>query len=267
LGLRAVVVLRGILDPELPPDRFRIDPATNRPSAGIASLVIGPFERSALEVAMQLHDSGAVEHVTVLAAGGPGTVEIVRKALGVRADAGVVIDVDELDSLDPGPTAEVLARAVERLAHIDLVVAGRQAGDWDSGQVGYLLGERLGWSCIGLARRVWMDGDGLHVTRDHPRGLEQLRFRPPSVITITSGESNGLRLAKVPDVLAAARKAITTWTLDDLKLAASLDDYSCLEVLTVRSAERTTQVELLRGDSPTETVAALAGRLLELRPA
>ena len=266
MGLRAVVVLRGILDPELPADRFRVDPATNRPPAGIASLVIGPFERSALEVAMQLRDSGAVEHVTVMAAGGLGTVEIVRKALGVRADAGVVIDVTELDSLDPGPTAEVLARAIERLAPIGLVLAGRQAGDWDNGQVGYLLGERLGWSSIGLARRVWMDGDGLHVSRDHPRGLEQLRFRPPCVITITSDDSNGLRLAKVPDVLAAARKAITTWTLDDLKLAAGLDAFSHLEVLTVRSAERTTEVELLGGDSPTEKVAALAGRLLELRP-
>jgi len=267
LGLRAVVALRGILDPELPADRFRVDPATNRPPAGLAPLVTGPFERNALEVAMQLRDSGAVEHVTVVAAGGLGTVEIVRKALGVRADAGVVIDVNELDSLDPGPTAEVLARAIERLAPIDLVLAGRQAGDWDNGQVGYLLGERLGWSSIGLVRRVWMDGNGLHVSRDHPRGVEQLRFRPPCVITITSDDSNGLRLAKVPDVLAAARKAITTWTLDDLELAAGLSDFSRLEILTVRSAERTTEVELLGGDSPTETVAVHAGRLLELRPA
>jgi len=251
----------------MPSDRFRIDPATNRPPAGMAPLVNGPFERSALEVAMQLRDSGAVEHVTVLAAGGPGTLEILRKALAVRADAGAVVDVEGLDSLDPGPTVEVLARAVERLAPVDVVLAGRQAGDWDNGQVGYLLAERMGWACVGLARRVWADGDALHALRDHPRGLEQVGFPPPAVLTITSDDSNVLRLAKVPDLLAAARKPITSWTLADLDLAGGLGDFSGLEVLAVRPAEHKAELHLLSGDSPAEIVAALADRLHDLRPA
>src|ERR1700737_2875491 len=130
MGLHAVVLLRGILDPELPADRFKVDPATNRPFAGIAPLVNGPFERSALEVAMKLRDSGAVERVTILAAGGRGTIEILRKALVVKADAGVLIDVEGLDSLDSGPTVELLARAIQKLAPVDVALAGRQAGDW-----------------------------------------------------------------------------------------------------------------------------------------
>jgi electron transfer flavoprotein beta subunit len=261
------VLLRGILDPELPADRFRVDPETRRPVAGIAPLVNGPFERSALEVAMKLRDSGAVEHVTVLAAGGRGTVEILRKALGVKADAGVVVDVEGLDSLDSGPTAELLARAIERLAPIDLVLAGRQAGDWDNGQVGYLLAERLGWACVGLARQVWADGDSLHAVRDHPRGLEQVAFRSPAVVTITSDDSNVLRLAKVPDVLAAARKPIMTWTPSDLGLPDGMAEFARLEVLALRPSERKTEVHLITGDSPSEVVAALADRLIELRPA
>jgi electron transfer flavoprotein beta subunit len=266
LSLRAVVLLRGILDPELPADRFRIDPTTSRPPAGIAPLVNGPFERSALEVAMQLRDSGAVEHVTVLAAGGPGTVEILRKSLAVKADAGVLVDVENLDSLDCGPTAELLARAIERLAPVDLVLAGRQAGDWDNGQIGYLLAERLGWGCVGLARRVWAEGDAIHALRDHPRGLEQVRFQAPAVITVTSDDSNMIRLAKVPDLLAAARKPVTTWTPADLDLAGKLADFSALEVLAVKPAERKSDVHVLTGDSPADVVAALAARLLELAP-
>jgi electron transfer flavoprotein beta subunit len=267
MGLRAVVVLRGILDPELPADRFRVDPATNRPPAGLAPLVNGPFERSALEVAMKLRDSGVVEHVTLLAAGGRGTLEILRKALGVKADAGVLVDVEGLDSLDPGPTAELLARAIQRLAPVDVVLAGRQAGDWDNGQVGYLLAERLGWACVGLARKVWADGDAMHAIRDHPRGLEQVGFRTPAVVTVTSDDSNVLRLAKVPDVLAAARKPITNWTLADLELAEGTAEFASLEVLALRPSERTTEVHLISGDSPAEVVATLAGRLIDLRPA
>jgi electron transfer flavoprotein beta subunit len=266
MGLRAVVLLRGILDPELPAERFRVDPATNRPRAGIAPLVNGPFERSALEVAMKLRDSGAVEHVTILAAGGRGTLEILRKALSAKADAGVLVDVEGLDSLDPGPTAELLARAIERLAPVDLVLTGRQAGDWDNGQVGYLLAERLGWACVGLARKVWADGAALHAIRDHPRGLEQVGFRTPAVMTVTSDDSNVLRLAKVPDVLAAARKPITTWTPADLELSDGMAEFSQLEVLALRPIERKTEVHLISGDSPAEVVTKLAGRLLDLRP-
>src|SRR5258708_15955415 len=153
MGLRAVVLLRGILDPELPAERFRVDPATNRPRAGIAPLVNGPFERSALEVGMNLRDSGAVEHVTILAAGGRGTLEILRKALSAKADAGVLVDVEGLDSLDPGPTAELLARAIERLAPVDLVLTGRQAGGWDNGQGGDPLAERRSVALLGGGRR------------------------------------------------------------------------------------------------------------------
>lgn len=238
-----------------------------RPQAGLAPLVNGPFERSALEVAMQLRDSGAVEHVTVLAAGGAGTLEIVRKSLGVRADQGVIVEVEGLDSLDPAPTAEVLARAIEKLGPLDLVLTGRQAGDWDNGQVGYLLAERLGWPCVGLARRVWADGAGLHALHDHPGGLEQVGFRPPAVVTVTSDDSNVLRLARVPDLLAAARRPITTWTPRDLGLVDGLDAYSTVEVLDVSPVRSEVRVELLAGDSPAEVVAKLAARLLELRPA
>jgi electron transfer flavoprotein beta subunit len=264
--MRAVVLLRGILDPELPADRFRVDPATNRPVAGIAPLVNGPFERSALEVAMQLRDSGAVEHVTVLAAGGPGTLEILRKSLGVKADEGVLVEVENLDSLDAGPTTELLARAIERLAPVDLVLAGRQAGDWDNGQVGYLLAERLGWGCVGLARKVWAEGAAFHALRDHPRGLEQVGFEAPAVITITSDDSNVLRLARVPDLLAAARKPVTTWTPADLDLAGKLADFSILEVLAVRPAQHKSEVQVLIGDSPADVIAALADKLRELAP-
>lgn len=267
MPLRAVVLLRGILDPELPADRFRVEASSNRPPAGLAPLVNGPFERSALELAMQLKDAGAVEHVTVLAAGGAGTLEIVRKALGVKADAGVIVEVEGLDSLDAAPTAEVLARAVQKLEAVDLVFTGRQAGDWDNGQVGYLIAERLGWRCVGLARRVWAEGDSLHASRDHPRGVEQVGFEAPAVVTVTSDDSNVLRLAKVPDLLAAARKPMTSWTLNDLGLSDGLGAFASLEVIAVRPAERKTQVEMLSGESPADVIGALAARLLELRPA
>jgi len=64
----------------------------------------------------------------------------------------VQVVTEGIDSADPSQTAELLVAALRRLESPELVLAGRQAGDWDHGQVGYLVAERLGWPAVGL---VW----------------------------------------------------------------------------------------------------------------
>jgi electron transfer flavoprotein beta subunit len=262
---RAVVLMRGILDPDLAEAGFGIDPATNRPLSRLGAAVLGPFERSALELALQLRDAGDLDLVDLLAAGEPTTVELLRKALAAGADNATLVDAEALDSLDPWPTVEVLARAIEHTGAVDLLLAGHQAGDWDNGQVGYLLAERLGWPCIGLARRVWREDGLFHAVRDTPTGQEEVEFGLPAVVTATTDASNVLRLAKVPALLAAARKPLERLTLADLGLSGDLSAHARLDVLSVRPVERTSDVEILEAETPAEVVTALALRLLDLR--
>ncbi len=264
--VHAVVLLKQILDWELPPQRFRIDAAAKRPPDDLAPRLLGPFEQNALELALQLKASGAVTTVTALLVGPADAGEALRKALAVRADEAVHVEVESTDALDPSQTAELLVAAVRRLDAPELVLAGRQAGDWDHGQVGYLVAERLGWPAVGLVWRAEPAEGGLHVWRAGPAGTERLAVRPPAVLTVTSHTDLRLRMGSVMDLMAANRKEITRWTPDELGLgSAELAAARRLETTGVAVPETERSCELVDGESAAEVASRLLDRLAELK--
>lgn len=264
--MHAVVLLKQILDWELPAARFRIDAATNLPAEGLAPTLLGPFEQNALELALQLRDAGAITKLTALLAGPADGADSLRKALAVRADEAVHVVCAE-PTVDPAETAALLAAAVGRLEPApELVLAGRQAGDWDHGQVGYLLAERLGWPAVGL---VWEaePRDGRLVVRRSGAGAdEQLAVRPPAVLTVTSHPTLQLRLGSVMDRMAANKKPIVELTPDELGLAAgALAAERRVELTRVVVPEARRDCELIEGGNAAEAAVRLLARLEELK--
>jgi electron transfer flavoprotein beta subunit len=262
--VHAVVLLKQILDWELPPQRFRIDAATKSPPDGLAPKLLGPFEQNALELALQLKASGAVTKVTALLAGPPDAGESLRKALAVKADEAVHVETGPTDELDPSQTAELLVAAIRRLEAPALVLAGRQAGDWDHGQVGYLVAERLGWPAVGLVWHAELVDGRLHVWRAGASRTERLAVRPPAVVSVTSHTDLRLRMGSVMDMMAANRKEILRWTPADL----GVDDLSSarrLEVVDVTVPELGSDCELIEGDGSAEVASRLLDRLAELK--
>lgn len=264
--VHAVVLLKQILDWELPPQRFRIDPATKRPPGDLAPKLLGPFEQNALELALQLKQFGSVTKVTALLAGPSEAGEALRKALAVRADEAAHVETNETDSLDPSQTAALLVAAISRLEAPDLVLAGRQAGDWDHGQVGYLVAERLGWPAVGLVWRAELVGGRLHVWRTGPSSIERLAVRPPAVLTVTTHTDLRLRMGSVMDMMAANRKDITRWTPADLGLGPEeLAAARRLEIADVLVPDVERNCELIEGESAGEAASRVLDRLAELK--
>ncbi len=265
--MHAVVLLKQILDWELPAERFRVDPVTNRPPEGLAPTLLGPFEQNALELALQLRDAGAITKLTALTVGPADSIDALRKALAVRADEAVHVPLDPLP-VDPSQTAALLHAAIRGLEPApELVLAGRQAGDWDHGQVGYLVAERLGWPAVGLVWRAEAGDDGRLVVRRSGAGAdEQLAVRPPAVLTVTSHPTLQLRMGSVIDRMAANKKAIAELTPDELGLgddALAAEQRVSMERVSVPEVRR--ECELLGGDDPAEVAASLLARLEELR--
>ena len=264
--MHAVVLLKQILDWELPPQRFRIDPATKTPPGDLGPKLLGPFEQNALELALQLKASGAVERLTALLVGPADAGEALRKALAVRADEAVHVEMETTDALDPSQTADLLVAAIRRLDAPDLVLAGRQAGDWDHGQVGYLVAERLGWPAVGLVWRAELVDGRLHVWRTGPSSTDLLAVRPPALLSVTSHTDLRLRMGSVMDMMAANRKEITRWIPADLGLGSDeLAAARRLEVADVLVPEVERDCELIEGESASETAARVLDRLAELK--
>ncbi len=264
--MHAVVLLKQILDWELPPSKFRIDPETNRPPTGLGPTLLGPFEQNALELALQLRDAGVVDRLTALAVGPADSADSLRKALAVRADEAVHVEVDAAEALDSSQTAELLVAAIRRLDAAELVLAGRQAGDWDHGQVGYLVAERLGRPVVGLVWQAEQSGDRLLVRRSGNGADEQLAVRPPAVLTVTSHPSLRLRLGSVMDRMAANKQEITRWTPAELGLAPEqLAAARRVELTKVWVPEVANECELIEGDDAAAVATRLLGRLEELK--
>jgi len=54
--MHIVVCVKQIIDPEIPTEQFKLDPATKRQVRGGLSLVISAYDQNAVEVALQLKE-------------------------------------------------------------------------------------------------------------------------------------------------------------------------------------------------------------------
>lgn len=264
--MHAVVLLKQILDWELPASRFAVDAEARRPAPGIGPVLLGPFEQNALELALQLRDGGVVDRITAIMLERGESVDALRKALALRCDEAIQIAASGVDDADPSQTAELLVAAIRRLDGPQLVLAGRQAGDWDHGQVGYLVAERLGWPVVAMVVDARGDGDRLVVRRAAATGFERLAVRPPAVLTVNSAPELVLRMGNVMDRMAANRKPIARLTEEELGITSDqLQQARRLELERLWAPEVQRQCELIGGEDPAEVAGRVLSRLEELK--
>jgi len=139
-----IVCVRQILDPETPARAFKIDPVRMRaiPPQG-SEPVTSDYDESAVEAALQVKDkSGA--NVTILSLGPESAKTTIRRCIAMGADGGIPLSDPAFDDADSYATAFALAEAVKKIGAYDLILCGRQEGDWDAGQVGSGMAELLG---------------------------------------------------------------------------------------------------------------------------
>lgn len=266
--MQIVVCIKQIIDPEIPPDLFRLDPTGMRQVRGGLSLVISPYDQNALEVALQLtaKSGGRVTALTVGEAEAQGAV---KSAMGMGADAGVLVRDPAAAGSDPFGIARILAAAVRRLGGVELVLTGCLSGDTGSKVMAPLLAEELSLPCFSFVSRIETAGAGrVRARRLLEDGYETVEAPLPLVAGIVSDDSNVPRYAKLKDIMAAARKPVPTWTLADLGVEADLVGAAACRVPLsgVATPEReSSRCELMGGETAEEQAARLAARLRELK--
>jgi len=204
---------------------------------------------------------GAIIESTAIASNAPLDSVEVRDRLRVRL---LDVELDGLDLPDAATTARVLAAAVRKVGHVDLVLAGRQAGDWDQGQVGAMVAEALGLPLVANAYQTRGEGSSLQFLQQAEGGYQVVSAVLPAAATITNHESNVARLPKVRDIMLANRKPITQWSLGDLGLAADeVAPRVVVEALAVPVPEG--HCTFIEGETAQEKAQNLARALRELK--
>ena len=263
-----VVCAKQIPDPETPPSAFRIDEAKNEviPAPGI-SPVLSQFDGMAAEAALRIIETaGDDSKITVISLGQESAKNAIKQVLAMGADEGILLEDEALQGGDSYTTAKTLVAAIEKLGDVDAVFCGRQAADWDMGQVGLGLAELLGWPSAIIAKDVQVEDGHMHVQRVLADGFETVKLPLPAVVTV-SNEIGDPRYPKLKQIMQAAGKTVTRWSAEDLGLdpatVGAAGARLTLERLFI--PELGGEVELMDGDTPAEQAQQLATTLREAK--
>ncbi len=262
-----VVCAKQIPDPETPPSAFRIDEANNEviPAPGI-SPVLSQFDGMAAEAALRVVEAVGESTITVISLGQESAQAAIKQVLAMGADEGILLEDEALQGGDSYTTAKTLAAAIEKLGDVDAIFCGRQAADWDMGQVGLGLAELLGWPSAIIAKDVRVEDGHMLVQRVLADGFENVKLPLPAVVTV-SNEIGDPRYPKLKQIMEAARKTVTRWSAEDLGLDPSTVGAAGARLTLERLfiPELGGEVELMEGDSPAEQAQQLATTLREAK--
>jgi electron transfer flavoprotein beta subunit len=256
--------LKQILDPEIPARDFRVDSAKREAERGGANLVTNIFCENALETALQVRDAHGGK-ITAVTLGPEGAEDVLRKALALKADDAVLVVNEPAGNPDPLFVARTLAAAIRKLGDCDVVMVGREAGDWGAGQTGGLVAEELGLPCIAFAESLEPSQapGSVRVKRQIDSGWEIVEAQTPLLLTITNHDKNVPRIPKTRDVMQSYRKPLTKWTLAELGIdPAHASDYYQVAELFIPQKE--TRCEFIEGDTLDAKIDQFAHRVRDI---
>jgi len=261
--MKIVVCVKQVPDPEVPPAKFRIDAEAKKVAPSGLPPVMSIFDARACEAALRLKDKDkAGTQITVLSMGPGKVIDVVRYGLSMGADEGVVLQDPVFDGSDSFGTAAILAQAIRKIGDCDLVLCGRQAADWEAGQVGPLLAERLGLTLVTLASDIQKGENGLRIRRVLSDGYEEVETPLPCLVTV-SGEIGLHRLPKGIEIVRAASKKVPVWNAADIGLDTALAGAgaSYTEVTRLEIPVREVKCQIIAGDTPATTASNLVAAL------
>ena len=133
----------------------------------------------------------AVEHggsVSVITLGPPSAEDCLREAIAWGRDRDVDIwGIHVTDALFVGSdtlaTARALAAAINRVGPFDLILAGRNSVDADTGQVGPELAQLLDLPFVTTARHLALTDGVADIRSEHDDGWAQVRVTLPVVVS------------------------------------------------------------------------------------
>lgn len=189
----------------------RLDPVTNTLAREGVSSIMNPFDRHALEEGVRIKESQGGT-VTALSMGPPQAEAVLREAISLGADHGVLVSDRAFAGADTWATSYTLARAIETLGGADLVLCGKQAIDGDTAQVGPGLARRLGLSYVTCAQKVRHAGkDGLVVERMMDDGYDVVELPLPALLTVVK-DVNEPRVPSLKGKMRAKSAEITIFS-------------------------------------------------------
>jgi len=213
--MKIVVCIKQVPDT----NEVKIDPRTGTLIREGVPSIINPDDKNALEEALVLKENHGA-HVTVISMGPPQAEKALREALAMGADEAILITDRAFAGSDTLATSHVLAGVIKKLDY-DLILAGRQAIDGDTAQVGPGIAVHLDIPQITYVEKVEVEGDHLKVTKAWEDGYETIEVKTPVLLTAIK-ELNTPRYMNVKNIFETFKKEVKIWNASDIDVDKAL---------------------------------------------
>ena len=227
---------------------------------GAMLTIMNPDDKAGLEAALRIKDETGAE-VTVITMGLPKAEDVLREAMAMGADKGILVTDRVLGGADTWATSTTLAGAIRNLEY-DLIITGRQAIDGDTAQVGPQISEHLGIPVISYAEDIKIEGNSVIVKRQYEDRYHMVKAQMPCLVTALA-ELNEPRYMTPGGIFDACDAEITVWGRADLK---DVDDANLgLKGSPTKIAKASDKVRKGTGEkvtlAPAEAVDYIVGKL------
>lgn len=192
-------------------------------------MVCNPLDKNALEFALQMREknNSSESRIVALTMGPPNAEEVLKYALSLGADSGVLLTDRKFAGADTIATAYSLAQAIRRIEKEVLktkdyiILAGMQSIDGDTAQVPAQIAEELGIPQVAYCTDFRIDDGGVEFQRITSDGLETLAPKScPCVLTVTN--CNNPRYMTLRGAVKARRAELLVWDSNAVEAAEEL---------------------------------------------
>jgi electron transfer flavoprotein beta subunit len=250
---------------QTPDSAAKISVDNGKVTWGDSGLVVNPWDEYAIEEAIRLKEKHGGK-ATAISVGPESAREALKTCLAMGCDEAILISDPALNGSDALATSYVLAKAIEKLGDVDVVLFGKQAIDGDTGLVPIAVARRLGWSPLTYTIKIAeldLGAKTVKAERLLEQGKQIVSATLPAVVG-TVKDINEPRYPSFMGIRKAAKAVINTWSAADLGLDTALVGEAGSathwpQVLPLPAREGS--VEMIEG-TPEEIAAKLADRLL-----
>lgn len=194
-----------------------VDRETKTLDRGNARSEINSADMNALETALALKDRFG-GRVSLLSMGPPFVIPTLRVGLAMGADHAYLLSDRAFGGADTLATSLTLARAIEKLGDVDLVLCGEESSDGATAQVPPGIATWMDIPQATYAMHVEFDPGQRHlvVTREVRGGEEVLDVPLPAVVSVKVSCNEPRFMDPSRFEMLDGHAAVTTWTADDL---------------------------------------------------
>jgi len=198
---------------------IKINPKTGTLIRDGVPSILNPDDANALELALQIKDKYKDVTVTVVSMGPPQAKDLLMECIAMGADRGVLISDRAVGGSDTWATSNAIEATIKKVGHFDLILAGRQAIDGDTAQVGPQIAEKLNLPQVTYVEEFEMSDDMKEITvhRQLEDGYELIKIKTPCMLTCIK-ELNTPRYMTIPGIFGAKDKPMDIWNAKDVNV-------------------------------------------------